>query len=633
MKKLLLVVAILVAVAGALLVFVAYSANSLVARFKPDIEKSASAALHASVTLGAVSASVFPSVQLKVEEARVAAQPGSAEALALKGLVLHVKLLPLLSGRLVIETVSLDHPTVTVLKTKEGMFLEGLPRRHGAEVPDAAPRPASTRPVDVLAAPAAALNIDLRTFQINDATLTLRDVEQHSEVVLRKINVAAALTMAGDAVTVSRLTGRADLPGTHRISVSGTGQTLSLTTGQLELGHLQASIPGGELALAGTANVRTGSGVVTLASDGIKLDEVAPLAAAFTASAADVALCGTVQPNLKATFGSDAYSAAGNLALQDVTFQRGTLSVSGMSGPLMLAADGAKQTLRADGLALVFNGKPGKLSFSAVVEGDSVRIDPLALWALSGSLSGDVETSLSPPHRFAARLEGSGFSVGEVMALAKPREPVRLEGIVSKLVLHTRGQGQGDVTHSLDGTATLGIQHGVIKGINLAAVVLKAAGRIPLLAGVADTPGYERHLSSKDTVITSLTGDFTINSGWAETHNLTVVSELFTLTGSGRASFASDLDLDATLTFNRELSQAMTGRAKELRAVLAADGTLSVPLTVDGRPPHVAVRPDLERLIAGSTKNVLEGPVGKALGKALNGEKTGDKLLDRLLGR
>lgn len=631
MKKLLLVVAILVVVAGALMAFVVYSANSLVARFKPDIEKSASDALHASVTFGDISASVFPSVQLKVAEARVAAQPGSAEALALKGLVLHVRLLPLLSGRLVIETVALDHPTVTVLKTKEGMFLEGLPRRHDG--PAAAPRPVSPRPVEVLAAPAAALNIDLRTFQINDATLTMRNVEQHSEVVLRKINVAAAISVVGDTVTVSRLTGRADLPGTHRISVSGTSQTLNLTTGQLELGNLQASVPGGELALAGTANVQTGSGVVTLSSDGIKLDEVAPLAAAFTASAADVALRGTVQPNLKATFGSDAYSAAGNLALQDVTFQRGTLSVSGMSGPLMLAADGAMQTLRADGLALVFNGKPGKLSFSAVVEGDSVRIDPLALSALSGSLSGDVETSLSPPHRFAARLEGSGFSVGEVMALAKPREPVRLEGVVSKLVSYTRGQWQGDVTHSLDGTATLGIQHGVIKGINLAAVVLKAAGRIPLLAGVADTPGYERHLSSKDTVITSLTGDFTINSGWAETRNLTVVSELFTLTGSGRASFASDLDLDATLTFNRELSQAMTARAKELRAVLAADGTLSVPLKVDGRPPHVAVRPDLERLIVGSSKNVLEGPVGKALGKALNGEKTGDKLLDRLLGR
>ena len=63
MKKVLWVLAALVVVMGALLGFAAYSANSLAARFKPDIERAASDALHASVSFGALSVSVFPSVQ------------------------------------------------------------------------------------------------------------------------------------------------------------------------------------------------------------------------------------------------------------------------------------------------------------------------------------------------------------------------------------------------------------------------------------------------------------------------------------------------------------------------------------------------------------------------------------------
>ncbi len=47
-------------------------------------------------------------------------------------------------------------------------------------------------------------------------------------------------------------------------------------------------------------------------------------------------------------------------------------------------------------------------------------------------------------------------------------------------------------------------------------------------------------------LISSLTGDFTINSGWAETHNLTVVSELFTLTGRTATLFRAPYgELDA----------------------------------------------------------------------------------------
>jgi len=637
MKKLLWVLAALVAVLGALLGFATYSVNSIVARLKPDIERAASDALHASVSLRALSVSVFPSVQVNVEEARIVAQPGSADVLSLRGLVLHVNLLPLLSRRVVIETVSLEDPVVTVVKTKAGMFIEGLPRLHAAEsAPPEEPavsRPPAPSAGTPAAAAASGLRIDLRNFEIDNATLTLRDAVTGTDLSVAHINVATAVSMAGDTVRVTSLTMRADLPGAHRVSVSGTGQSFNPTTGQLGLGEVKASIPGGVATFAGTVNVNTLAGDIAIVSDGLKLNDVVSLAAALAPAAASIDLRGAIKTNLKTSFGAGTYLVSGNVTLQDVAFKRDTAAVSGITGQLVLGGDASKQTVTTDGLAFVLNDKPATVRFSAVIDGDTVRIDRLTLTALSGELSGDGESSLSPPYRFTTRVEGSGFSVAAAMDVANPGGSTKMEGVVTRLAVNTRGSGAGDVTRSLEGTAAFGMKDGVLKGFNLAAAVLQAANKVPLLAGAIDTPKFQKQLASKDTKIESLTGDLTFDSGWIETRNLKMVGELFTLVGSGRMSFQADLDLATTITLNRELALALISRAKELRPVLNDDGTLSIPAIVKGRPPNVNVQPDVERLIADSTKNVLGGTVGKALEKALTDKKAGGKLLDRLFGK
>ena len=635
MKKLLWILGVSVVVVGTLLAIAAYCANSLVERFKPDIERGASRALHASVSLGNVSVSVFPSIKVHVGEARVT-QPGSTEALTLRRLALHVELLPLLLRRVVIKTVSLDEPAITVVRTKDGMFLEALPRLHPVEQPrrePAAPQaPAPT--AETSASPVGSgLILDLRRFEISDATFTLRDAGGE-EQSLRHINLNAAISMLGDTQMVSSLALRADLPNGCRVSASGAGQSFNRATGEITLGDLKVIFPGGALGLGGAANVNTASGDIAISSDGIKLDNIAQMAAPLAPAVSEVRLGGTVKPDLKAAFAAGTYSASGTIELRDVAIQSGTLALSKMAGSLVVSADQTKQSVAATGLSFVLQGKPGTISFSAVVQGDSVRIEPLRLAALSGSMSGVVDGSLAKPNRFAARVEGSGFSVAELIALAEPRAPLQVEGVISRLALNVRGQGAGDIARSLDGTAGFGMKHGVLKGFNLAAAVLTAATRVPLLAGAVDDPRFKKYLSSRDTEIESLTGDFTIHSGWADTRNLRLASELLTLAGSGRVSFQSDVDLLATVTLNPELSQLMIGRAKELRPVLNDDGTLSIPVAVEGRPPKLDARPDMTRLIEASTKNILEGTVGKALGKALRGEeKKGGKLLDRLLGK
>jgi len=634
MKRVWWVLVALFVVAVALLGFAAYSANSLVGRFKPEIERAASDALQASVTFGDISASIFPSIKVKVQEARVA-QPGSSAALVLKGLVLHVELLPLLSRRLVIETVSFDEPSLIIVKTKTGMYFEGLPRRQavaGAATPPSLHPEHEAVPLAV-AVPGATLNIDLRAFEINHATVTLRDAENQKETVLHDINLTAALQMTGGTAALSKVRLQAELPGKQGVSVTGSGQSFDVRTGQLALGELQASVTGGVITLSGTANLNTASADLSVASDGIKLDEVLRSVGNLTTAMANVELHGAVKPNVKAVVRGDAYSVTGEVTLQDIAFRNGTLAVSAIAGILHVSGDSRKQTVTTDGISFALQDTPGKIVFTASAQGDAVHVDPLSISALAGSLSGTAEVSQVAPYRFAAHLEGSGFSVAQALAVASPRARLRMEGVVSKLAANVRGRAEGDMAQSLQGTAALGLTRAVLKGFNLGAAVTEAAKRYPVLAVAVDAPRLEKDLSSKDTTIDSLTADFSIGSGWAQTSNLVVLSALFKLNGSGRISFETDVDLDTTITLNRELSEAMTGKAPELRPVLNSDGTLSIPVIVKGQLPNLDVRPDVTLLMEAGARNVVGGTVGKALEKALGGGKEGGKLLDRLFGK
>ena len=84
--------------------------------------------------------------------------------------------------------------------------------------------------------------------------------------------------------------------------------------------------------------------------------------------------------------------------------------------------------------------------------------------------------------------------------------PMKMEGVVSRLAVNTRGSGEGDVTRSLEGTAAFGMKDGVLKGFNLAAAVLQAAKQDPTARGrdrhaeVSETPrvqGYQDRVADR----------------------------------------------------------------------------------------------------------------------------------------
>src|SRR3990167_876837 len=107
MKKLHLFAVILVLVAVLVMGYAALNANSLVTKYKPDIEKTLGKTMKRSVSLGEIELSLFPSLKLKVKEISLKERKKSKEALTLQNLYLHLSLWRLLTGKLAITDLSL----------------------------------------------------------------------------------------------------------------------------------------------------------------------------------------------------------------------------------------------------------------------------------------------------------------------------------------------------------------------------------------------------------------------------------------------------------------------------------------------------------------------------------------------
>ena len=161
---------------------------------------------------------------------------------------------------------------------------------------------------------------------------------------------------------------------------------------------------------------------------------------------------------------------------------------------------------------------------------------------------------------------------------------------------------------------------------------------------------YHQALNSDKTVLHTVSGDFDLANEVMTTDNLFVESTYFTMESKGTIGLDSKVDLDSTIFFSKEFSDALAVSVKELKYAYDAQGRFAFPLTIKGVPPDLAIRPDVSGLMKGAVKNAV---IGEGLNRLLgndddeedgaeqtsesgepeNLEETGKKLLRGLLDR
>jgi len=613
--------------------------SSLAGRHKPAIETQVSQALGVPVALGDIRVSVFPALRLRIDGLQIGASPASAGGMSAKALTLRVRIWPLLWRQLVVDTLRLEGPSATIVKSAAGVSIVGWVR--DTQQASAPPGPTRARPpARPSAAPAEAagapssLTIALQRIEIADGSFAFSDADTGRALALTDVDAAASLSLRDHTAEVSDLRIDGKLDKHHPVGIAGSSLVYDLRTGAAAMGRLTVELPGGSLVAVGKLDAATGSGTATLTSPGLRLRELAPLMALVLPVAGTLDAAGTVRPDLQATWKGPSVGIEGTVTLEAVSAQWGTWKVANLVGPLAVRVDPKRQVVRADEVSCTVNGSPARGGFVLTADATTARFDRLELDAFSGAVAGDATVSLAFGHPFGVRLTGTGLSIAEALAFANPGRPAAADGVLRVLALDARGRAEGHVTETLDGSGRVDVRDATLKGVNIGHAVLNATKGLPFLDGTLLAlvpPGFRQHLSGNDTRIRSMTGDFSLRSGWAETRNLVVVSDLFSAAAAGRASTAMELALTATVAFDRELSQAMASSLGELRVLFDQQGRLSIPVKLRGQVPNVSVEPDLAALLrTAGVRGAAEGMLDKLLG----GKKgaAGD-LLDRLLPR
>ena len=587
--------AVVVLAVGGALGWVLVSANRLAEHYRPDIERAASGVLGAPVHLGKLRVALLPSAHVAVSE--VAVGDGG---FSLADVRLSLRLLPLLRGALAIDTLSLEAPHLTLVRDARGVGLVGLPR------PGSRPAaPGGAASARVVVPPA--LGLDLRRFELRHGTVELRDEIRKSQLTLEDLTVDAALAVDASTVELPRFRTAATLAGGGPLTVDGQGLTFDLAKGTLEVPTVTVEVAKSRIVVKGRIETATGVGNAALSSDRLDLEQAAPLMALVTPEIARLGLRGTVAPDLTVAFSSGwAYQTSGSIRLADLALDAGTMAVRGLHGRLDLAATPTGATIGSRDLGLEVGGAPIAVTLASELAGDTATFKELVATGLGGTTRVTGSYGLATRH-FTADVGAEGLDLAAMQHARDPRTPPRVTGTVARFQSRLAGTADTHPERSVTGTGTVLVKDGRVPGVNVAGEVVKKIGSLPLLSAVRMPAEVKSVTESPDTVITSLTADFTVGGAALQLQRTLVTSPSFSFDGGGRVGFDSDLDLQGTLRLSSAISNALVSGVRELRVGLDPNGQISVPLTIRGTPPKVVVVPDVTKLLGSGLENAAGG--------------------------
>ena len=616
-------------------------------------------ALGREVAFDAVGISWAGGLGVRVEGLRVGDDPAFSEDdfLTADAVDVQVKLLPALFGRVEVARVILRAPQLRVTQTKDGLSTDSLGRRGDASPPaDAtgegrgAPplaiglldmRDASVRFTDRRVRPASTLEIEQLDVRASELALD----EPLSFEVSAALFGAPSRNFEAEG-TVGPLRG-----GTPRADLDLTLDGVALD-GALDVALVRSLVPKAfsgsgpvdlDAAIEGTLDELTFDVALDAKAAAVKFGETIDKAPGVPL---DVTAAGTKQGDevdvtrLRARLDGTDVSGKARVALGDTTqvdFDLASPAVApaafgageaddrvrdvALSGKVALAEAGPKGSVKARSPSGRLRGADySDLVADLVLGGGRITLQQATAQAFGGTLEAKGAYTAGPKGapRFGVETQLRDMRIEQITRMVSGRAARLLNGTIdANLNLDGAGSGWEQIQRALRGNGNLHLRDGVLKGINPAGDTLRALLVIPALGKLAIGRVLQNHpqlLGEGDTAIEDLTGDFTIRDGWVNVSKLVLQTTEYALSGSGRYSFAGQLDFKTSLTFGQMLSSELLGAEPDLRYVREASGRLAIPVALKGTPPKVAVIPDVTKLAGFAAREALTDVLTDALG-------------------
>lgn len=220
----------------------------------------------------------------------------------------------------------------------------------------------------------------------------------------------------------------------------------------------------------------------------------------------------------------------------------------------------------------------------------TANITAMELYGGTANAMASVDGTASVP-QFEESASFTGVNAGPLLRDAYGFD--RLSGTASgSYSLNTRGRSLHDLVGGLQGEGKLHFANGAVKGINLAALVRKAT-RIASTVLDATAPASE---SGGKTDFASLSGSFTIAGGVLKNPDLNLQAPLLTVTGSGTVNLPQK-------RLDYRLKPSLVATAEGQERTQETSGALTIPIRVEGPFDNITFKPDAKSMVEDLVKD------------------------------
>lgn len=570
---------LLLAIAGAVVFALTFDPN----RYKADIERLAKEKTGRTLKLaGDIKLAFWPSLGADVAGITFSEKGSAQQFVALESAHASVKLMPLLRGEYIVDSVRVSGVKARVVKGKDGRFnfsdlTEGGEKKE-VQAKKAAEPAEGGKP----------LVFDISSISIERASIQYIDQLAGQEYAVEDFKLK-------------------------------TGRIAPDAEGKLELAlAAKRKAPPLEMKLAADGKYQFKGGVLS-ADLTAKLDE-STIKLKFTAAEPYEFDASIDKLNLDKYLGEPAPAAkpaAAEKPQPQQTAKKQEDSPIDLSPLKGVNARGKIQVgeLQVRGLKLAevnaeINAQNGRAAIAHSAKG------------YEGTIKGEVIAD-SNRSSIAIKDQLTGVAIGPLMRDFAKQD--KLEGKGDIVVdVAAAGATANAMKRSLGGSAKLRLQDGAIKGINLAEIIQK--GRSMLSGSQSASAGQSANDNSRRTDFTELTASFQIKNGVAHNEDLDAKAPLFRLNGKGDINIAaSSLDYVAKAS----VVASTQGQGGAERDRLAG---LTVPVRLTGTFDDLKYSVDYRAMAGGAAKSEIGQKLKDRVGEQLKDEKVRDKLKG-LLGR
>ena len=665
-------------VIGIVVVVIVVAVGILVATFNPNdyrgtVQTKLEQQLDRKVTLGNMDLGLIP-LRFRVYNLSVADDPKFSDRafVQTQELSVSVKLLPLLSKSVQIDSLSLDRPRVELIKNAQGVWNFAT---MGQKAPGTAPA----------AAPASSQPFSLGELSINDGQVAITDLQNSKpRTVYDHINVKLT-DFAPDSPF--NLDASVQLPGSgnQEVSLQGKGGPLSHANpastqfkGTFELkgvqiaglqkflqtpalvntdgvlsGHTDISSASGKLSASGQMNVDNPklhgidvgypinadydvsddltNDLLTLNRGNIKLGST-PISVTGTVSSNTP----TAQLNLELKANAVSIAEIARLsAAAGVAFAPGTTVNGQISADIKAQGAADKPALNGTlaGSKIQISGK--EIAKPVQISAVNIALSPTEIHSdnfnvVSGGTTAAVQFSLkeytSNSPQVNATLRAPQAALPDLLSMAKAYGVTSLDKVsgAGNLSLDMSAAGplqslsSDQIAKALNGTINVNFNNVHYAGVDVSHQLLSMIGS----SQAGKDQGY--------TNVQKLTGTILVKGGVAQTSNLQALLDIGNVGATGTANLSSQtLNMQMTAVLSKSFAQQAGGTAVGgymTTALANNQGELVIPAIVTGTFQNPKITPDLQKIAQMKLKGLMptaDNPLGGA--SSILGGLTGQK--------